>query len=154
MSDWINKKADEYRQTKDDREYRENTVSVANYWVNLIEQLKQDIALMNAVPDWQEQLTPPIKLDIEHEVYVIKKLHYPLVMVAMLNKGTEMALDIVKQDTAYTERKSHKETWKVVPDGRYTCLQRGRDKFIIPEQATEQLLKPIVDSILASLEQK
>lgn len=154
MSDWIRQKAEEFRQQKADRDFRESTVDISNYWVALMHQLEQDIQTMNAVPEWKEQCSPPIEIKREHEYYVIKKLHYPLVIVALLNKGSELVIDTVTQASMVSQKRSHEEHWNVVPDGRFTCLERFRDKLIVPEQASEAILKPIVDSILASIEQK
>src|ERR1035437_3830342 len=153
MNDWIDKAAEEYQQQKKERECRESTISLATYWHALLTQLENDIAAINANPAWQEQVTPPVVIE-DNPVggYVIYKRTDPGVTIYFANGGDTIKLDTIIGQTYAPDRKPQRDTLRVVNQGRYVILKYRDQDLIVPQQASQHILSPILKAILDSVE--
>jgi hypothetical protein len=154
MSDWIKKKAEEYRQKKEDIEFREDNISLANFWHELLEQIGKDIEVINHTEEWKDQLKYPVavKKTYDGEGYSIEKQSYPYVAVDIYNKGKEIETRISRRANQYANEKSSTERYTVIAEGRHVILRRHKEDYFVPEQASAKILEPIVDAFLESLE--
>lgn len=155
MNDWISQKAEEYNKKKQDRDYRESAVNLSNYWLELRQQIEIDVNKINAVEGWRDQVGEhPIKIKNEDEGYSIEKAQYPFVKLYLENQGSEILVRIEEKKSAGHSVDESEDYFNVVVEGRHVILKRFKEEFIVPEQASQRILKPIVDSILESIEQK
>lgn len=151
---WIQRKADKYLNAKLEKEIRDKTIS-QDYWLLLRQQIERDVAEINANPAWKDQVTnkPIIVTDIANG-YMITKEEKPKVEIELTDSkpNIDFTFRIHRLPPANPPVIESKETWSALGSGRNMVLTSMGEEYIIPGDASEHILQPLLDSILASLE--
>ena len=160
---WIQRKADKYLNAKMEREIRDKTIA-QDYWLLLRQQIERDVAEINANPAWKEQVTNnPIKVTDTAGGYKITKDEAPKVEIVLIDRKPDIdfTFTIYRVEDlppppipppAPSPPVVSNETWSTAGSGRHIVLSRMGEEHIIPGDASEHILKPVLDSIIASIE--
>ena len=147
MSEWIKKRGENYLQRKAEIERKEETIRVSNYWEALMRQIESDVQFLNKESVYADKL--------EHnQMYLVRKgfgtyeiqmRHAPAAYLTISNQGEEIHTEFRIFQTPHDERNYKSEKLKVISDGDHVFLSKGDDMFLVPDAASEHILKPILD---------
>lgn len=138
MSDWINDEAEKLRKAQEQDKQSNHLINYSNYWANLIRQLETDVERINAQAIWNDLLSAtPVKLMSYDGGYKIEKRTMPAVSIYVKNQGQEVTLRTLVIEIIEDNTKDTTEVLSVVTRGDQICLQRHKDLFVVPEQASQ-----------------
>ncbi len=119
--------------------------------MTLRQQIESDVAKINRHAAFAELLkNRPITVTGTGNIYKITKVSQPTVTITVENHGVEILLKNFKiQYMGDAEPSSDEETFKVELREDGVILTRREKSLIVPEEAAEYILKPLIGSIRA-----
>ncbi len=151
MSDWIEDEAEQMRLAQEKANQNDYLIAYSNYWADLTEQIKNDVQSINDNPVCQQRLDG-FKIRIRKDIdgYKIEKTSFPAVYITLDNTGTAIKIntEIARNVDDSTKQR---ETLEVKVNGKRVYLVKFEEAFLIPEQASKYILKPILDVLKEQL---
>lgn len=139
--DWIDKKFEARQNAEKKRQTEEYLIDYSNYWANLKEQIRQDVEKIGKL--WNVK----ISISNTEDGYKISKAEsFPTVIITISNGGdnvnvrTQTAQDLEDDDTT-------DESFIVISQNRRIYLKNDSTVLLVPEQASEYILSPIVEAL-------
>lgn len=156
---WVDDKAKASLAKETIEEDRKKLIASSNYWQKLAGQVEQDVTEINSHDYWKKRLgTNPLQfkpVDGANGYQVIKS-GSPGVTVSFIDQGEQTLVkrdyleqNPVAKDPAY----STNEPMEVVTSGNNVALKSSyltQNTFIVPEQASEYILRAIIESLTIS----
>ncbi len=153
---WVDEKAKASLAKETAEEDRKHLIASSNYWQKLAGQVEQDVTEINSHDYWKKRLgANPLQfkpVDGANGYQVIKS-GSPGVTVSFIDQGehTLVKRDYLEQnpiseDPAY----SNNEPMQVITSGNHVALKSAyltQNTFIVPEQASEYILRAIIESL-------
>lgn len=147
MSNWIERESEEFRAKMAKDAHARAIINISNYWAALVLQVEHDVVEMNKL--FADVLIRPVEFVPTDSAYKIVYSGNPAVAIRINNGGEQVTVEtsvIRSGDTGFGNKTS--ESLKVVSDGDNVYLMRSsKDRFLVPQQASQFILLPIIDSL-------
>lgn len=147
MSNWIEEEGEKTRREHQAKEAREYLISMSNYWAELSDQIKNDIAVINKDPNWHHLFGEDVEIQkIDFGGIRLRKPSFPAAFTIDITNGG----DAITIKTLYKLDNDHdydedEETLTVESErGHIIVRNRSGDSFLIPEKASQYILQRLV----------
>lgn len=156
---WIDDEADENLAKENAEEDRLNLIARSSYWEKLVRQIDDDVKKINSHVYWQSKLGKALLIfgpATSGSGYRVSKPGFPGVIVSFSNEGEHI---IVKRDFYEKDPVSENvefrgnEPLEVTTSGENVVLRSPYVKnrvFIVPEEASEYILRVVIESLKIS----
>lgn len=150
MGNWITEEANANNQREHDEANRQRLIRASNYWSNLVRQVEADVTSINEHPYWIKKLTESrlhFGEDLSGQGYQISKSGNPSVLVTFRNLG-----DCIRIERSLPEEVAQgfdtEEELYIGTLGQSAVLNaEGKRSFVIPEDASRYILKPVIETL-------
>lgn len=150
---WVKDEEIKIKERLNQQQSDEFLITYSNYWSSLINQIQSDIQEINNSEAWQKALREPIKIEENDGGYKIKKTSFPSAFYIIIkNGGRTISVETQYKKSGVHDWESNEETLNVELENHQIVLKRGRDAFLVPEQAAKYILQTIVKAENDSLE--
>ena len=147
MSDWIDAEMEKFRAEKEIELQGNNLVNYSNYWARLLLQLGRDVDSINYLPDFEKVLKKGVlKFMPCADYYVVQMAAKPNVNISIKNGGQTITVRTIIDRLDGTEIDNEVE-FKVVAKDERIYLELNGKFFVVPEQASQEILKPILEEL-------
>lgn len=147
MSDWIDAEMEKFRSDKDIELQGNNLINYSNYWARLLLQLGRDVESINYLPDFQNALTKGVLKFMPYaDYYLVQMNTNPSINISIKNGGQTITVRTIVDRFNDTVIDSE-VIFKVVAKDERIYLESNGKFFIVPEQASQQILKPILEEL-------
>lgn len=147
MSNWIENEGEKTRREHEARVDKEYLISMSNHWAALRDQIKADVEAINKDSNWQHLFGEKITTQqIDVGGLRLRKASFPAAFtVDITNGGDEIKIrTLYKLDTDH-EYEEDEETLTVESErGHIIVKNRKGDSFLVPEKASEYILRGLI----------
>jgi hypothetical protein len=152
MSDWIKAESERRQKAKQEAQDVEDFIVRSDYWLKLRQQVGQDVEFLNKESTWKDQLVKfPVEIKDEQGSFEVRNALIPAAYVTVTNKFDHIEIRVKTRKNVDSKYHSHPvERWAIATDQRHVYLQRDAVNLEIPAQASDHILKPIIDALDAA----
>lgn len=142
MNSWVDEEADKHRLEQEKVRNKEFVIKSGNYWAKLLDRIRRDIDSINNNHTWNPGDKAIVEMTESQDHYKIAKKLNPQVVLKLTNRGDEIDLQVqtfIGNDTRHT--------FIVEVDDADVYLLLGKERFLVPEDASRRILEPIIESL-------
>lgn len=148
---WIDERAEKHIDKIKSEEEKEYRIQSSNYWSDLRLEIEKNVEQINNHEHWKKYLRDvPLKIDrsFSGNGYEIKKRGFPQVFVVVDNNDDEIEVITSIRKDDKTRSQESKEIFKVdVKEGGQVFLKGNNETLVLPEQAAQYILTPILNEL-------
>ncbi len=148
MNSWIEEEAESYQREKEAQIIKEELLNNSNHWTILRQQIERDVYEINRHTVWKEILGGiPLVVQNVNEGFQIQKTTLPAVYVTVRLKDRQIEIKVeTKGGEAGADGQSGEALDLDAMDGKIV-LRKGREFFVMPDQASRYILGPIIRAL-------
>jgi hypothetical protein len=146
MNDWIKNESEKSGREITERKQKEYLISVSNYWADLRQQIERDVVEINNDPVFRQAFNESLIIEkTDNGGFRIKKTSFPAAFyVTVENGGDEIRVAVEYGLSGLSDWSESEERLRVELKGKHVCLSNYNESFIVPEQASQYILRTVV----------
>ncbi len=148
MSDWINDEMRDFRAEQERIDRKQTIISYSNYWATLVRQIEKDVQKINIVPEFSSVLKKDaIEFIDSGSYYEVRMLAKPAVFIKIENGGQSVKVEMIVDRFDGNDVVNKQAEFRVFPKKDRIDLELNGQFFVVPEQASRAILKPLLEEL-------